>query len=118
MKIKNLLCRNKFLSLEELLQASLQDSSQKINLCSSSVLNKAAFVAVPVEKIPLIFESNLLCRKKFLLWEDLLRARFQESSEKINLDSFFRLNKAASMAVPVEKILNNFSSNFCLNFEP
>ncbi len=51
MNFKNLLCRNKFLLLEDLLKVHFQESSEKINLCSNSVQNRAALVAFPVGQI-------------------------------------------------------------------
>ena len=51
MNFKNLLCRNKFLLLEDLLKVHFQESSEKINLCSNYVQNRAALVTVPVGQI-------------------------------------------------------------------
>ena len=42
------------------LRVHFQDSSQKINLCSSLVLNKAASTAVPAKEIFIDFQTDFL----------------------------------------------------------
>lgn len=60
MNFNNHLCRNKFLLLEDLLKVHFQETSEKINLCSVFVQNRAVVKTVPVEKILNDFRFDFL----------------------------------------------------------